>query len=107
MCKTKTFKYDIFKDLKDQKVNATFGQLAEIPTFRQQMRTGISDISKDQGWRIIEANNAQEDSDEESEDNWKTSAYATCQIEDRVFEAIIDTGAGGCLITKKAGDRLG
>ena len=30
--KSKTFKYDIFKDLKDQKVYATFGQLAEIPT---------------------------------------------------------------------------
>ena len=35
LCKTKTFKYDIFKDLKDQKVNATFSQLAEILTFRQ------------------------------------------------------------------------
>ena len=55
--KSKTFKYDIFKDLSQQKVNATFGQLAEIPTFRQQMRYGLSETVKDQGWKITEANN--------------------------------------------------
>ena len=66
------------------------------------------------GFEIVEVNHAketkpqedrQEDSDEE--DTRKISTYAVCRIENYDVEAIIDTGAEGCIVSKNLLDRLG
>src|SRR5437588_10967916 len=45
--------------------------------------------------------------EEEEKDTRKTSCYMLAQIDDQVFEAILDTGSSGSLISKGTIDQLG
>src|ERR1700677_1732158 len=94
--------------MKNRQVSMTFAQAAELnPAIKTQIREGLSDTKP--GFKVIEINQAQPSAEEMSdeEDTRKASAIATCTIESIPFEAIIDSGAGGCIIAKKALDRLG
>ena len=96
--------------MKERIPQITFEQLAEMaPTVKSQIRAGFSTVKP--GYKIVEVNQTTEDhleeSDEEEEDTRKTSAYAICRIENLDVEAIIDTGAGGCIVSKNLLNRLG
>jgi len=102
--KSKVYEYNAWKDLSGRTLNITLEQLAQMtPTVKQQIREGLSDTKP--GWKIVEIDQAERGEDSEEEpDSRRSSAYATCQIEDRVFTAIIDTGAGGSLVSKNTLD---
>ena len=102
--KSKTYKYDAWTDLKARQPNITFEELMQLsPQVKQSLRSGMSEVKP--GFTIREIHSAQ--SDEDDNEERKTSAYTTCQIEGCVVNAVIDTGAGGCLISKNLLDRLG
>ena len=104
--KTKKYQYNAWEDIKSRQAGITFEQLGEIaPTTKQQIRSGLSGVRP--GFEIVEINTARNEESEEEEDTRKTSAYTTCQIEDKIVQAIIDTGAGGCIMSKALLDRLG
>ena len=100
-------KYDIFEDIKGKQAAVTVEELMQVPTFREQMKKGIERTR--QNVQFTEINSADiEDSDEDSEEDEdiKTSAQAVCYVENRMMNAIIDTGAGYCFMAKKAADLL-
>ena len=66
------------------------------------MREGVTNAGKSIDFKITEVNSVTNNEPEEM-----TSAYITCEIKCRIFEAVIDTGAGSSFITKKAADCLG
>ena len=97
LVKSKTYKYDIWEDIKEKPADISYGQLMEIsPTVRQQFRTGLAAVKPN--FEVRQVNSAQE--------TQKTPAYATCQVEDHIVEVIIDTGAGIGLISKDLLDKL-
>ena len=112
--KGKTYEYNAWNDMMTRISNMTFEQLSQLaPTVKSQVHAGLTGVKP--GFEIVEVNHAkemkpeedrQEDSDEK-EDTKKTSAYAVCQIENHDVGAIIDTGAGGCIVSKNLLDRLG
>src|SRR5579864_2483373 len=71
-------------------------------TVKNQIRKGMA--STKPGFQIIGSAQDQESDDEPTQ---KISAYATCEIEGVMAEAIIDTGARGCIMSKHLLDRLG
>src|SRR4051794_24037901 len=64
--KTKTYKYNAWDDIKDQKVNISFRQLGQVvPVIKQQIRAGLSEINP--GFRIMKMNMAKLTRESESE----------------------------------------
>ncbi len=58
--------------------------------------------------RIIEINNTGKGEDEQQEvDTRKASAVAIYTIKGKPCKALVDTGAGGCIISKIILDHLG
>src|SRR3954467_14217400 len=130
--KTKTYEYDAGRDLLDQKMNITFRQGAQLsPAVRQQIRAAVSTATP--GFKIVEMNTTEfvksmrqqlntelarheqeeeedYDSDEELEERDEpehSSAYTQCSIEGHVTPVIIDTGAGGCMISEYLLKKIG
>ena len=104
--------YDLFEDIKNKPTTAIVGQLLQVPVFREQLHKGISTVTQDQKFRVVEVNNADEEDQEaidseDEQDHKYTPAYTTCLIKNKEFEAIVDTGAARYLISKNALDRLG
>ena len=65
----------------------TWNNLVQLsPTVRQQLKAGLADVRP--GYEIRQINQVQ--NQREGED--RTPAYTQCQIEDKLAEAIIDTG---------------
>ena len=91
-------KYNIYEDIKNKQANVTIEELLKIPTIYQQFQKAVKEV------QFADSNSADTDTGEE---DIKTSAYTTCQVEDRMFAAIVDTGAGYCFMAKKAADLLG
>src|SRR5438270_12658193 len=60
-------------------------------------------------FEIIEVNTTQQSDDKESDEDVpkKSLAYSQCQLEDQTLPCIIDTGAGGYIITQTILDRIG
>src|SRR4051812_19425280 len=129
--KTKTYEYDAGRDLLDQKMNITFRQGAQLsPVVRQQIRAAVSTATP--GFKIVEMNTTefvksmrqqlnteltrheQEEEDydsgeelEERDEPEHSSAYTQCSIEGHVTPVIIDTGAGGCMISEYLLKKIG
>jgi dUTP pyrophosphatase len=118
--KSKTYDYNAWEDVKDRTPNITFKQLAELnPKVKMQIREGLAQTKP--GWEVIEINQTTQkkernadfnrirdsESDSDNDDTKRTSAYTICRIENLDVETIIDTGSGGCIITKTLLDRLG
>ena len=94
--KTKKYGLDVWKEMENMTIPVKIGQLTEIPTFRQQIRKGLGESGP--AYEITEINTTQEtDNDNEPKNS---SAYSQCQIEEIMMPCIIDTGAGGCIISK-------
>ena len=103
--KSKIYRFNAWDAVKNIQVPITFSDLTQIsPIIRQQLRSGLTKKKPD--YEIRRVNTTQTQSDDETRET-KTSAYTMCQIEDCVVEAIIDTGAGICLISKPMLERLG
>lgn len=111
--KTKTYEFNAWEALKDTPVPIKWGELTQLSsTVKQQVRDGLSKSRPEH--KIVEARTAKpgwqspekKDEQQESQEIRHTSAYATCQIEDKVVSVIIDTGAGVCLLSKPMLDRL-
>ena len=97
----KHYAYNAWADIGARKADITISQLLQIaPAAKSQMQFGIR-ISKPPTTRIAATAETTEF------DTRKTSAYAICHIENASANAIIDTGAGGCIISKPLVDRLG
>jgi hypothetical protein len=98
--KTKTYDFNAWKALSQEQPNITWEQLLQIcPKARVQVREGISSVQP--GYEIRNVNTVETNSNE------KTSMYGICHIEDRQVNAILDSGAGSCVVTKKFLDLMG
>ena len=96
--KSRTYEYDAGADLLSQKINIGVKQFCEIsPTAKQQMLRAIKNVKP--GFEIVEVKSV--------DGSNKSSAYAQCQIEDIRTPCIIDSGAGGCIISLALLHRLG
>jgi hypothetical protein len=74
--KSKKYNLDVWEAISEATIPIKVGQLAEFPTFRQQIRKGISDAGP--GWEVVQVNTMQE---EEEDRPRKSSAYTQCQLE--------------------------
>src|SRR6201985_2789619 len=101
--KTKKYKLYVWKEMENMQIPVKIGQLTEIPTFRQQIRKGLGESGP--AYEITEINTMQETDDDDELKN--SLAYSQCQIEEITMPCIIDTGAGGCIISKVMLERLG
>jgi gag-polyprotein putative aspartyl protease len=105
--------YNAWEDIKSRTVQMTFEQAAELnPTVKQQIRNGLAEIKRE--YKVVEINQARPSQKEESssesegeEDTRKTSAYAIGTIENVPVEYIIDTGAGGSMMSDELRKRMG
>src|SRR4051812_13742969 len=98
--KSKTYNFNAWEALENEQVVVTWAQLAQIcPTARRQLKEGLSE--QQPGFEIKEIRSAQEEDDD------KTSMYATCHVEGRQAKAVIDSGAGSCIISAMFLDLLG
>ncbi len=98
--KSKTYNFNAWEALENEKVVVTWAQLAQIcPTARRQLKEGLSE--QQPGFEIKEIRSAQEEDDD------KTSMYVTCHVEGRQAKAVIDSGAGSCIISAMFLDLLG
>ena len=107
--KSKKYHLNVWEEVSQMTIPVKVGQLAEIPTFRQQMRNGLSKAGP--AFEVVQINQMntgeEEDSDDEEDYTRKSSAYSQCQVEDHTVACIIDTGAGGCTISKTFLDEIG
>ena len=115
--KSKTYNYNAWEDIKEWKINMTLQQLAElVPTAKQQIRTGLANVKP--GYKVVEMNLAKihKREEEESEEEWDeeerdepehSSAYTQCYIEGRPTPAIVDSGAGGVILSEATMKELG
>src|SRR5437588_2218103 len=74
------------------------------PVARQQTREGLSKSIP--ASEVVEVNKITEIEQEEEEDE-HTSLTATCQVEEVVVTAVVDTGSGVTIVSKPMMDRLG
>ena len=107
--KSKKYDLNVWDKVKEVKIPVEIGELAQIPAFRQQIRNGISNIQPKFEITEINAASMNDDSEDDKDPDRtaKTSAYSQCQIEGHLTPCIIDTGAGGCLISKAFLDKIG
>src|SRR5437588_7972265 len=95
----------------------TLQQLAElVPTAKQQIRTGLANVKP--GYKVVEMNLAKihKREEEELEEEWDeeerdepehSSAYTQCYIKGRPTPAIVDSGAGGVILSEVTMKELG
>ncbi len=106
--KSKKYHLNVWEEVSKMTIPVQVGQLAEIPTFRQQMRKGLSETGP--SFEIVEINQVTEGEYDEEEDDdrpKKSSAYTQCQVEGHTTPCIIDIGAGGYIISKIFLDLIG
>jgi len=95
--KSKTYRFNAWDAVKNMPVPISLKDLAQMnPAVRQQLRMGLSEEKP--GWEIRPVNMTAEQ--EAAEPGRKTPAYAQCQIEGLIGEAIVDSGSGISLISK-------
>src|SRR3954466_5851655 len=98
--RSKKWSFDAWNAIKDVQVPLKVQDISQIPQFRQQIRTDLSQMGP--GYEIVEVKTTQ------SEDRpKKSSAYARCKVEATMVDCIIDTGAGGVIISKNLLDKIG
>src|SRR3954447_24029656 len=99
---TKLFDYNTGKDILQRKLDITLEQGCQLsPTIRQQVIKEMQKIKP--SFEIIEVNST----DIKEKLLRKSSAYTQCHLEGQVADTIIDTGAGGCLISNIMLEKIG
>jgi deoxyuridine 5'-triphosphate nucleotidohydrolase len=89
---SKTYTYDAGEDFLNRKVDASFRQLMEIsPAAKNQVFQALRTVKP--GFKVVEVN-------QQSQGVQNSSAYATSWVSTVPFKTIIDTGAGGNIISQ-------
>ena len=98
--KQKKWNFDAWEALKEVVVPIKVEDLTQLPQLRKQIREGLSQNTP--GFKLVEVETMH------SEDRPKKSAaYIKCKIENTLVDCILDTGAGGVVISKYLLDKLG
>ena len=96
----KNYKFNAWNAIQDKPAKITWSQLYKIClTAKHQIREGLTNAKPESDSRNINV--------VESADNEKTSIYATCFMENQQANAVLDSGASNCVISKKFLDLLG
>jgi deoxyuridine 5'-triphosphate nucleotidohydrolase len=103
--KSKKYEVNVFDKMAEMPAPITLRQLWQVsPVARQQTREGLSKSVPTS--EVVEVNKITETEEQTEEEDEHTSLTATCQVEETVVTAVVDTGSGVTIVSKPMVDRL-